>query len=176
FFFKKTRLCILFCLAITFQAAAVDTSHRAAIIQLLEITQTEQLLSQSEDAVHAQMKEMVEVGLRQSAGGEFEMTKEMRKEFDLFILDISDLIREMISYEAMKEPMVQIYAKAFSETEIYQIVEFYKTPVGQLTVERMPIIMQEVSKLTQQQMIDLMPKIDQMAMEFAERVAAQPNQ
>jgi hypothetical protein len=41
------------------------------------------------------------------------------------------------------------------------MLEFYKTPVGQSTINKLPIVMQKSLKIGQQQMGELTPKIMQ---------------
>ncbi len=55
--------------------------------------------------------------------------------------------REEADFEGLIDQFVPIYAKHFTHEEINQLLEFYRTSVGQKVIEKMPSVMQESMSL-----------------------------
>ena len=47
-------------------------------------------------------------------------------------------LRKHVSYQAMKKDMIKLYKDAFTEDEIRTMTAFYRTPVGQKAVAKLP--------------------------------------
>lgn len=54
-----------------------------------------------------------------------------------------DQFMKEVNPNELTELVIPIYSKYFTEEEISQIVQFYKTPIGRKMVERLPLIMQD---------------------------------
>lgn len=52
-----------------------------------------------------------------------------------------------LSWEKMGPRMTDLYMRTFTETEIRELIAFYKTPVGKKTLEQLPTLMQEGMKI-----------------------------
>ena len=52
-----------------------------------------------------------------------------------------------LSWDQMRDGMADIYRKHFNETEIKGLLDFYQSPVGQKSVELMPVLFQEGGQL-----------------------------
>ncbi len=46
-----------------------------------------------------------------------------------------------MSWDSMKDDMIKIYTDAFSEQELKELTDFYKSPIGKKVLEKMPEIM-----------------------------------
>ena len=51
---------------------------------------------------------------------------------------LTKFLRKHISYEATKKDLVKLYQDAFTEDEIRAMTAFYRTPVGQKAVAKLP--------------------------------------
>lgn len=51
--------------------------------------------------------------------------------------------KKIFTTENLEPEMVKIYVGAFSEDELHQLAAFYKTPVGQKALAKMPEVMQQ---------------------------------
>lgn len=60
---------------------------------------------------------------------------------------IREWAEKYLSWEDMREPMAEIYRKYFEKEEIEKLLEFYQSPVGQKSVELMPVLFQEGGQL-----------------------------
>lgn len=52
-------------------------------------------------------------------------------------------MRENADFDGLIQQLIPIYAQHFSQREINKLLDFYRTPLGQKTIEKMPTIMQE---------------------------------
>jgi uncharacterized protein len=62
--------------------------------------------------------------------------------------------------------MIDIYLKHYSETEIQDMLAFYRTKTGQSMIIKMPAVMGESIILSQKMMKDFIPKIKAMAQDL----------
>jgi hypothetical protein len=59
-------------------------------------------------------------------------------------------IRKIYANNPLDKEMVRLYAETFSEPELRQLIAFYKTPVGQKALQKMPELMQKGMAIGQQ--------------------------
>ena len=52
-------------------------------------------------------------------------------------------IEKALSWELLGPRMIDIYAEAYTEEELRELIAFYKTPLGRKTLEKMPILTQQ---------------------------------
>jgi len=77
-----------------------------------------------------------------------------------------------LTLDAIREPMTRLYMDRFSELEIVQIANFYRTPLGQRSVAEVPKLMEEGSNFGRQLVQDHMGELQDMIREQIERDAA----
>jgi hypothetical protein len=125
-------------------AAATDTaaSHVRAAERLLTASNAEQMVTEQNERTLKQQMQM----MPQLAG-------------------YSDIMRDFMqkyaSYTAIKPLMIRAYTATFTEQELDQLVEFYKTPLGKMVMERMPKLMEIVNADTQARIHAAMPELMQ---------------
>ena len=78
-------------------------------------------------------------------------------------------IEERMSWDKVKPEYTKVYADVFSEEEITGIVAFYKTPIGQAMLAKMPQLMSKSMEISQRRMADLMPEIQRQMQEVVQR-------
>lgn len=61
-----------------------------------------------------------------------------------------DWIRKVYANNPLDKEMVRLYADTFTEPELRQMIAFYKTPVGQKAMQKMPELMQKGMAIGQQ--------------------------
>lgn len=75
-----------------------------------------------------------------------------------------------LGWEKMKDDLIDIYIKTYTEEEIRAISEFYKTPPGKKFIEKMPQLLQETMAITQKKMPAFMAKMQKISEEMAEEL------
>ena len=112
-----------------------STIPRTAARELIEITNAADLVVATIDTL---MPVMIDQVREQHPG----LNEEMLGEFQTaFREEVNASIGEYIDLQAA------IYERYFTEEELQALVEFYRTPLGQKTIETMPAILNEVLAL-----------------------------
>ncbi len=82
-----------------------------------------------------------------------------------------DLFMKEISWDNLKEDYISIYAETFTEEELKGLVTFYKSPVGRKFIEKQPELMKRTMEISQEKMMELIPKMQELAKEMEEQEA-----
>lgn len=127
---------------------ADEASHKKTAAELLEVMQTEKMLDQMMDAMEGVMEQSFKA-LDLPAEGR-EASKAVQKE-------TMEWFSEFFVWEQMRDLYVDIYVEVFTEPEIRELIEFYKSPLGQKLLKKMPALMQKSMQKTQALLQDKMP-------------------
>jgi len=122
------------------------------------------------DSIYSQMDQMV-MGLEQHLG----VKPSEKALFDEHTNKTTQIIKQEMSWEKMKGPMIAIYMKHYTESEIADMVAFYKTQTGQSMIKKMPLVMNDTMIMSQSLMKDMMPKMQALSLELKEKLAAVRN-
>jgi uncharacterized protein len=115
-----------------------------------------------------QMRVMMDQQFTQMGVSE-DMIAIRRRFMDKFL----NIMEEMMSWQTMKEDMITIYVQAFTEDELKGMLAFYKTPVGQSVIEKMPVAMKQSMAIMQKYMPELQEKVNKICEEMAEEIRAE---
>lgn len=150
---------------------ADEASKVAKIHELFQLTHADQMQKQ----IMQQCRTMVSTQLAGSLPKNVppEVSQQIAQDTDHMIAVIAD----RVSWAKMEAQITQIYAGTFSEEEIDGILGFYKSPAGQAFLDKMPVLMSKTMTVAQQSMQGIMPEIERMSTEMAEKFAhqAQPD-
>lgn len=149
----QRTLCLLLLSVCTQAFAAPPTDE--SIGELLVLTRSESLLQQ----VHASVDQAIRQGLAQDVAGRT-LTDAQRVAIEAAPARIGAVFRSEMSWDKMRPLYVAIYKESLDQAEVDGLVAFYKSPVGQAVVAKLPAVMQRTMAVTQLQMQALMPKID----------------
>ncbi|HPA77355.1 MAG TPA: DUF2059 domain-containing protein [Kiritimatiellia bacterium] len=133
--------------------------------ELLVLMDVQSSIQKSFDAV----KQMQATQFASMAGDRKEQALAMQQK-------MMDLIAGEMSWDKIKTDYIGIYAETFTADELKGIIDFYKTPVGRKFIEKQPEMMEKSMRVTQKQMMTLMPKIQALALEAAGMPPARPAQ
>ncbi len=153
----------LMCSSATFAKQA----STASIKELLEITKTEELLEYS----YKQVEPMISSTIAEIEKAQDEpLTKKQKQALQSYAQKASDIMVTDLSWKKLEPDFIKIYSETFSQEEIDGLIDFYKTPVGQSTIDKMPIVTDKSMQLMQQHMVQVMPKIMQALEETMEEI------
>jgi hypothetical protein len=77
-----------------------------------------------------------------------------------------------MSYESLKPQLVEIYAQAFTASELKELGAWYASPTGKKAMQVMPGLMQAGSELGRKQIEAHMPELQKMVMDEGARLKA----
>jgi hypothetical protein len=60
-----------------------------------------------------------------------------------------DWLEQEIVWDELKPELVEVYMGAFSEDELRELLEFYRTPLGQKTLKKLPALFAEGARIGQ---------------------------
>ncbi|MFK8032334.1 MAG: DUF2059 domain-containing protein [Gammaproteobacteria bacterium] len=152
-------LVLLFLLNAT-QVFAVESSHIEAAERLLVVTQAEKMMDQIEPQMNAMLDEMIDQAMPNRRNSEIVQD---------YISDAKVIMNDSMSWDELRGHIVRIYVNVFSETELYEIIQFYESPVGQMTIEKMPLVMQESMNVTQLQMQEMIPRLQALTEKYVKK-------
>jgi hypothetical protein len=112
--------------------------------------------------VFDQMKGMTSAQLDKT-----DMSADARKSAEDVQARVMVLVEERMG--KLQAMLVQVYADTYTEEEVEGILAFYNSPAGQAMLQKMPQLMQRSMAASQQLMGDLMPEIQKIAKEAAEK-------
>jgi hypothetical protein len=86
---------------------------------------------------------------------------------------LNQLIESAYSWDRIEPQYAKIYADAFTERQLDQIISVYKTPIGKEVSEKRPIIMEQLGQAMHQQWLAVSPEIHQTIMDFEKQIKAE---
>ncbi|AKH68207.1 hypothetical protein IMCC21906_00514 [Spongiibacter sp. IMCC21906] len=163
---KKIMLLVLGFLIST--ASVAQESKRESVEELLRATQADSMI----DSMYDQMDQMLA-----NMGDQFGIKPSEQQLFDSYMKNIFDSMKEHMSWEKMKGPMIDIYLKHYTEKEIQDMLRFYKSESGRSMVNKMPAVIGDSIKLSQEMMQSFLPEIrsisEELKKELQEKRASQ---
>jgi len=136
---------------------AISPEKRAVITELIAVTKTEEQILKSTDAMIAVMDESYPAILRSSLEKMTELPAKEREEMinslvgrhQVFSKKMRERIPQRINYKQfIEETYYPLYDKFFTESELRELVNFYKTPAGQKFIDTMPQLFAEATRLS----------------------------
>jgi uncharacterized protein len=130
----------------------IDPAKEADIRQLMDVAGTKALM--------AQMMGTMETSIKPMLSNAFPPGDYREKLIDLFIAKF----KSQSNLQQLLDLIVPIYDKYFSDKEIKDLIQYYRTPLGQKTIEVMPKLFAESQEagrkwgeaLGRQSMIDVL--------------------
>lgn len=152
-----TRFLLIF-LLVTHVSMADETSHREVAAELLE-------LAGGEDSIQLGANAMIE-----TLTGTWAAQGVPEGLIPLFVEQLKEWIAHDFVWAEMQNDILDLYMAEFSESELQDIIVFYRTPTGKKSLERMPQIlaasMQIGQKYASSKEIFLQQRLEKVAMEY----------
>lgn len=122
---------------------------------LFALMKVERLL----DSMMTGFEQSLRQGMQQ-ATAQKALTPAQKQLIDSLAIRYAKLMREELSWESLKPLQVRVYTEAFEQHEIDGLIAFYRSPVGQAFVEKIPLVTQRVLTATQERMKTFLPKVE----------------
>lgn len=167
---RKLTLFLLILLCTPLIARADDASKTAKIHEFFKVAKMDQLSSQITQRMIDQTKSGA---LQQSLG--VSVTADQQQKLDQFTQKLGKIISDTLNWNDLEPQYTKLYSDAYTEQQIDDLLAFYKSPTGQVMVEKLPTLMQQANAITQQRMAAAMPQIQELLRQFMTPAApAQP--
>jgi uncharacterized protein len=149
----------------TFAADAPPTV--ASVKQLLDAIGTKNTLN----TVQSQIDSMMRASMQQALGGKT-MTPAQNAIMDDMRVKMMAIINQQMSWENLEPSLLEIYRKTFTQKEVDGMLVFYRSEVGKAVVAKLPQAMMSSMQVAQGRMSTLLPQIQQLGKETAEKLKA----
>lgn len=88
---------------------------------------------------------------------------------------MEEFLAKYMSYDSLKDDMIRMYGDAFTTEELKEITAFYKTEIGQKTIEKMPALMAQGGQIGAQRVQQHIGELQNMIQAESERLQSQQN-
>lgn len=134
---------------------------------LLNTMNFEQMMEKTMAGVRKQQGAMIDrmMGQFQAPGVEREAVVALQKR-------MLDEIMSALKFSEMKGEVAKVYSEVFSKEQLQALGAFYASPTGQTFSEKQPEIAEKMNALMIPRVMAAMPKVQQIAKEFAEEQKA----
>lgn len=140
---RKTAFALALSLTLSATGALAEgtaaSPHEQAAQELYEMVGGRDLAKQMTDAMVAQMASNPALAPYQDV--------------------LTDWFKKINAGGALETEVVRLYVETFSESELREMIAFYKTPVGQKALQKMPELLQKGMAVGQKLAQDHMPEL-----------------
>lgn len=147
-------------LAFTHVHAANDKASEQSIREMLQVTQSRKML----DQMYKQIDQMMLVAMKQSLQGQ-NVTPEIQAQLERIQGKVWKTVQQEASWEKLEPIYIKIYSENFTQEEIDGILAFYKSPIGQSMIKKMPLVLQSSMREMQVFMQPVIKKVSEMLQE-----------
>jgi uncharacterized protein len=161
----------LIALSVCSMASSAAPATEESIKTLFKVMKAEALL----DSVYANIEPAMRQAMAQAAEGKA-LSEEQRRIMDRAPQRMSELLRSELSWAKMEPIQIPIYQETFEQAEIDGLISFYKSPLGQSFVNKMPTVTQKGMVAMQGYMQQVMPRIKAGMEEILKEAKLAPGQ
>lgn len=160
----RVFLLLLVCLLAPL-AQADDASHRAAAERFLKLAKAEGMTA----PVYQQVARLINANFSQ-LGGSLQYEPILRR----YQQQAREEVDRVLSWEAIRDELIDLYVPIFSEAELEQLATFYQSDVGRKLMDHLPELTRASMQVSQVRVEEqLAPRIEKLVEEMALEVEAQ---
>lgn len=164
----KLALLLLTLSCVPLAARADDASKLAKVQEFFKVSKMDQLSVQ----VMKQAMDQVNSGVMQQMLG-VKLTPSQQQSVDDVTKRMQKIISGALNWKDLEPEYAKIYAAAYTEQQLDDILAFYKSPTGQAMVDKSPALAAQASAITQKRMEAVIPQLQQVMKDFITQLAAQ---
>lgn len=164
---SSIRNLLLLVLLLGGSAALAEPAREASVRRLLEVTQARALLQQ----VQQQAQDMMQGLAQQSLRGK-SPTPAQEAAITRMTARMVALIQEQLSWERQEPMYMRLYTQTFTEDEVAGMLAFYETPAGRATIEKMPLVLRQISQESQRSMAEMGTQLKAIQRDFVAEMQA----
>jgi hypothetical protein len=158
---KAKFLVTLALLALSINCLAIP-AQKETLEELFKVTESRKMM----DAAYAQMD-----GMFQQMTQGMNISESQKPIMDKFFVKYSTMVKQELSWDKLEAPIADAYSSVYTDEEVKEIIKFYKSPVGQKLLKKMPELMQATMGVMQKAMKDIMPKVQAIQKELGDELA-----
>ncbi len=138
--------------------ALADTSnHRQAAEEVLLLMKVDEMMNPIINQI--QQNQLRQLQQSNMSAETYEIAKKHTQR-------IFDLLLRELHWEKWKDDSINMYTSVYSEVELKELIEFYKSPLGRKMVEKTPLLTQQSLQMSQKIMKRVAPEIQAISNEM----------
>ena len=150
------RILALFIVSCAALSAAETVPSEASIRELLTVTDSKKAV----DGIMGQMNTMMQNGVKEATQGR-QISPAEQKVVDKSIAEMQAMMADVLSWGKLEPLYLRVYQRSLTQEEVNGMIAFYKTPIGQAMIHKMPVIIQNTMMEVQSLMGPVMQKMQQ---------------
>ena len=158
---SKLAVLLAMCCCLVVTAHADEASHTAKVHEFFKVAKLDQLSTQ----IMTQAMEQVNSSMMQQMIGA-QLTATQQQSVEQLKGKVADVVTEALGWEKLEPEYTRMYSEAFTEQQMDDILAFYKSSTGQAMIEKSPTLLTESSRIAQQRMAVVLPKIQKLVKDF----------
>lgn len=148
----------------TVEAAAPTITDANAVLNKMRFDDLmERVIAQQRKAIRASFQQMTPRLVAQGSSAE---------EVSAFQKKMMDEVMTALDPQHMKSDMAKIYSDVFTKNELDDMSSFFSTPLGEMMSAKQPVVQERLGAAVQGRMVEVMPRVQRMGMEFAQQQKA----
>ncbi|MEP6821593.1 MAG: DUF2059 domain-containing protein [Chthoniobacterales bacterium] len=151
-----TRILFLLLVTCTAVSAAETVPSEASIRELLTIMDAKKMV----DSMMGQMNGMMQGTMREALKGQ-QLSAEEQKMIQNSMTEMQGSMSEVLSWSKLEPMYIRIYQRSLTQEEVSGMITFYKTPVGEAMIHKMPVIIQNTMQEVQAMVAPMMQSVQQ---------------
>ncbi len=76
------------------------------------------------------------------------------------------VLADALAWDKLKPAYVELFAQAYSESELDDMIAFYRSPTGRSMVAKNPLLMMKTSEIMQQRMAEAQPELQKLMQRY----------
>lgn len=159
------RMLIALVLVCASTSHADEISYRKTIDELMSVTQAESIIAGWRRRYETQAMDVVAEALQ--GRSEAQLSEAQRGVVQRFRERGREALEDGISWEKMRDPTRKAYMEAFTESEARELTAFYRTPLGQKVLTRLPLVAEGVARGVRNQIDAMRPQLQRISADFS---------
>ncbi|MGE8498698.1 MAG: DUF2059 domain-containing protein [Pseudomonas sp.] len=135
------------------QVLADAKSHAADAEQFLQLARADKLAV----PVYAQVQQMFAQRFAESGA-----PQNKQAVLESYQAKANTALDQAVGWDKIKPDMVKLYTSNFTEAELQELITFYKSPLGQKVLQKMPTLTAESAQLTQAKLEAAVPQVNKL--------------
>lgn len=144
------RVVVILVMAALISGCSSGSAKRASIDELLVVTKAQarmtSIFQQVKKRQLAQLKKM-------------KIPEKLRPIAEDYIKKVSLIYEAEMNWNKVKDDIRNAYTSTYTENEIDDLVAFFKTPEGQIYIEKVPVLTQKIIEAEQKHFEKILPRI-----------------
>ena len=154
---RRTLPLILSLSLFAFPVQADEASPKAYAEEILAMTNVQTIM----DSMTTNLRRTFDMGVER-----LNVPADKQKIVKEYSDRLDQLLAQNLKWQEIKTELVNSYTQVFTEQELAEMANFYKSPLGQKMIDAMPKLMQQAAVMGQQQVRQTLPEIQSLTQEM----------